>query len=72
VACNQVGKSGEGLSFPGVAVVLRPDGRVLAKYVGGDDYILFAELEVEMLRDVREHRMRYFLRERRPELYKKE
>jgi len=69
VACNQVGKSGEGLSFPGVAVVLRPDGRVLAKYVGGDDYILFAELEVEMLRDVREHRMRYFLRERRPELY---
>ena len=71
VACNQVGKTGEGLSFPGVAVVLGPDGRVLAKYVGGDDYILFAELEVGMLRDVREHRMRYFLPERRPELYKK-
>ena len=71
VACNQVGKTGEGLSFPGVAVVLGPDGRVLAKYVGGDDYILFAELEVEMLRDVREHRMKYFLPERRPELYEK-
>jgi len=52
-------------------VVLRLTA-VLAKYVGGDDYILFTELEVEMLRDVREHRMRYFLRERRPELYKKE
>jgi len=72
VACNQVGKTGEGLSFPGVAVVLGPDGRVLAKYVGEDDYILFAELEVEMLQDVRNHRMRYFLPERRPELYKKE
>lgn len=71
VACNQVGKTGEGLSFPGVAVVLGPDGRVLAKYVGEDDYLLFAELEVEMLRDVRKHRMRYFLPERRPELYKK-
>ncbi len=71
VACNQVGKTGEGLSFPGVAVVLGPDGRVLGKYAGEDDYLLFAELEVGMLRGVREHRMRYFLRERRPELYKK-
>ncbi|MCJ7682716.1 MAG: nitrilase [Desulfobacteraceae bacterium] len=71
VACNQVGKTGEGLSFPGVAVVLGPDGRVLDKYVGEDDYLLFAELEVEMLRDVRKHRMRYFLPGRRPELYKK-
>jgi N-carbamoylputrescine amidase len=71
VACNQVGKTGEGLSFPGVAVILGPDGRVLARYVGKDDHILSAELGVEMLRDVRKHRMRYFLPERRPELYKK-
>jgi len=71
VACNQVGKTGEGLSFPGVAVVLGPDGRVLAKYVGWEDHVLCVELDFGMLRDVREHRMRYFLPERRPELYKK-
>ena len=71
VACNQAGKTGEGLLFPGVVVVLGPDGKVLAKYTGEDDFLLFAELEVEMLLDVRKHRMRYFLPERRPELYKK-
>ena len=70
VACNQVGESEEGLSFPGVAVVFGPDGRLLAKYVGKKEKILFAELEAGMLRNVRTHRMRYFLPERRPELYK--
>jgi len=70
VACNQVGKTGDGLIFPGVAVVLGPDGRVLAEYTGETDYLLFAELEVQALRDAREHRMRYFLPERRPELYR--
>jgi len=71
VACNQMGKTGAGLAFPGVAVVFGPDGRLLAKYMGKSEKILFAELEAGMLRDVRTHRMRYFLPERRPELYKK-
>ncbi|MBW1798598.1 MAG: nitrilase [Deltaproteobacteria bacterium] len=70
VACNQVGETTEGLSFPGVAVVLGPDGRLLAKYVGKREKVLFAELGAGMLRDVRTHRMRYFLPERRPQLYK--
>jgi len=71
VACNQVGKTGEGLSFPGVAVVLGPDGRLSAQYVGKRENILYVELRDEILQDVRKHRMRYFLPERRPSLYKK-
>jgi predicted amidohydrolase len=70
VACNQVGETTEGLSFPGVAVVFGPDGRLLAKYAGKREKILFAELGAGMLRDIRTHRMRYFLPERRPQLYK--
>jgi predicted amidohydrolase len=70
VACNQVGENGAGLLFPGVAVVFRPDGRLLAKYVGKKEKILFAGLGAGMLQGIRTHRMRYFLPERRPQLYK--
>lgn len=70
VACNQVGKTGEGFSFPGAAVVLGPDGQVLARYAGEEEKILFAELKREVLNNLRQHRMKYFLPQRRPELYK--
>lgn len=71
VACNQVGKTDEGFWFPGVAVVLGPDGQVQAKYVGEEEKILFATLDAEMLNDIRKHRMKYFLPQRRPALYKR-
>jgi len=71
VACNQVGHCGDGITFPGVAVVFGPDGRVLAQYVGMKEHILYAELKDEILQDVRTHRMKYFLPERRPWLYEK-
>lgn len=71
VACNQVGDSDEGLSFPGVAVVVGPDGQVLTKYTGEEETILYAILDSEMLTDVRQHRMKYFMPSRRPELYGK-
>jgi predicted amidohydrolase len=69
VACNQVGRTGEGFSFPGVALVLGPDGRILGRYKGEEEKILFAELKNDMLQDVRQHRMKYFLPYRRPDLY---
>ncbi|MCP4682455.1 MAG: hypothetical protein GY864_08995 [Desulfobacterales bacterium] len=70
VACNQAGKTGEGFLFPGVALVLGPDGEVLAQYIGNEENILFADLAAEALINTREHRMKYFLPQRRPELYK--
>jgi hypothetical protein len=35
------------------------------------EHILYAELKDETLQDVRTHRMKYFLPERRPSLYEK-
>jgi N-carbamoylputrescine amidase len=71
VACNQVGKSSQGLSFPGVAVILGPDGRVLAQYGGEEEKVLTADLKGKALDGVRHHRMKYFIPHRRPDLYRR-
>ena len=70
VACNQVGDTKEGFSFPGVALVLGPDGLILAKYAGREENILYSDLSTLLLHDVRQSRMKYFFPLRRPELYK--
>jgi predicted amidohydrolase len=69
VACNQVGRTSEGFSFPGAAVVIGPDGRVLERYEGHEENLLLAKLSADSFYQVRRHRMRYFLPQRRPELY---
>ena len=68
-ACNPVGENGAGLSFPGVAVLLGPDGRLKKGYQGEEEKILFETLKADDLKNFREHRMKYFLSQRRPELY---
>lgn len=68
-AVNQTGDNGFGLSFPGVAVVIGPDGEVLCQEISGNETILFADLKAEALTRVRRHPMRYFLPNRRPEVY---
>ncbi len=70
VACNQVGNTDEGFFFPGVAVVVGPDGQVQIEHTGEEEAILYAVLDGGMLKDVRQHRMKYFLPQRRPELYR--
>jgi predicted amidohydrolase len=69
VACNQVGRTKEELSFPGVIIALDPQGRVLESYTGNDEKMLFVELKAKTLKETRGHRMKYFLPHRRPELY---
>jgi N-carbamoylputrescine amidase len=69
VACNQAGDNGAGLTFPGIAAVIGPDGRVIAKDVGGREGLLIADLDAELLAAVRRHPMRYFLPQRRPDIY---
>jgi len=69
VACNQVGENQNGLDFPGLAVVVGPSGRILSKDTTGCEGILVADLKSADLSAVRDHRMRYFLPNRRPELY---
>jgi N-carbamoylputrescine amidase len=69
VACNQAGGNGAGLAFPGLAVVIGPDGRVIAADASGSETLLVADLEAERLAEVRSHPMRYFLPHRRPDIY---
>ena len=69
IACNQTGDNGSGLSFPGVGLVLGPSGYVLASYAGMEEEMLVVDLTAKDLADVRNHRMRYFLPNRRSDIY---
>ena len=69
VACNQVGENQNGLYFPGVAVIIDPSGEIIEKNIGDKDGMIIADLKADALEAVRGHRMRYFLPNRRPELY---
>ena len=69
VACNQSGDNQNGLQFPGLAVMIGPDGQILDKQLSDKDAILIADLKSKDLAAVRNHRMRYFLPNRRPNIY---
>ena len=71
VACNQAGENGEGLFFPGTAVIIGPLGDVLAQDTSGEEGLLLTDLEASRLAHVRGHRMRHFLPYRRPRLYRR-
>jgi N-carbamoylputrescine amidase len=71
VACNQAGDNGEGLSFPGTAVVIGPSGDLLAQDTSGEEGLLVADLEAGLMAHVRGHRMRHFFPNRRPGLYRR-
>ena len=66
-ACNPSGDNAAGLDFPGVALVIGPDGRVIAERCGGEEGLLIADLDHRTLEAVRRHPMRYFLPQRRPD-----
>jgi N-carbamoylputrescine amidase len=69
VACNQTGDNQAGLNFPGLTVILNPSGRIVKKNTGGKEHMIVADLKAEELEKVRGHHMRYFLPNRRPDLY---
>jgi len=66
-AVNQCGQNGQGLSFPGIALVIGPDGKILAQK--SDEGLLFHTLEKKLLDAVRSHRMRYFRPQKRSDLF---
>jgi N-carbamoylputrescine amidase len=72
VACNQTGDNRCGLRFPGNAVVFSPSGEILDARLSGEPGLLVADLQTDCIRHVRDHRMRYFLPNRRPGLYRRE
>ncbi len=68
VSCNQTGKNGKGLHFPGVALVLDPSGKIMEKDVSGGETMVIAELKADVLAGVRNNKMRFFLPNRRGDL----
>jgi N-carbamoylputrescine amidase len=64
--CNRVGAE-ECLDFAGQSFVCAPDGRVVASAPEGEDYILYADLDLAEVAD--SHARKLFLKDRRPELY---
>lgn len=69
LACNQVGTHANGLSFPGVAVAVGPDGKEISSLLSDREDLLMVDLDPGLLEQVRSHRMRYFLPNRRNDLY---
>ncbi len=69
VACNQIGDNCNGLSFPGNAMVISPSGELLSKDVSPRTSMLLAELKGVELEAVRNHPMRHFFPNRRPDIY---
>ena len=70
VACNQTGSNQKGLNFPGLSIILDPAGRIIKKNIGGKEHMVVADLKATELEKVRGHRMRYFLPNRRPQIYR--
>lgn len=69
VAVNQVGANGKGLEFPGVALAIGPSGDPVAQTLGAEETMMVVDLKRQALQNVRGHRMRYFLPNRRADLF---
>jgi len=69
VACNQVGRTNN-FFFPGVALVIDPLGKVKTSLLVEKEDMLITSIKKEEILSIRNHKMRYFLPFRRPELYK--
>lgn len=70
LACNQVGKTRNNFLFPGVAVAIGPDGKVIDYLTTKKEDMLLVTVDKEQISSVRNNRMKYFLPYRRPELYR--
>ncbi|MBN1164838.1 MAG: carbon-nitrogen hydrolase family protein [Candidatus Krumholzibacteriota bacterium] len=63
---NRVGKE-DRLTFAGESYVAGPDGAILARAPRGEDHILYADIDYTLLE--KSPARRFFLRDRRPEIY---
>lgn len=68
-ACNQTGDNTKGLFFPGISVLIGPDGNVIYKSIDDTEGIHMIRIEKELLNEIRSHKMKYFLPNRREDLF---
>jgi len=69
VACNQAGENNKGLNFPGIALVIDLSGNVVDKDLSGKENMIVVDLKNSDLAKVRNHKMRFFLPNRRSDLF---
>ncbi len=69
-ACNQVGDNLQGLKFPGISLLIGPDGNVLYHSIDNNEGLHLVTLDKSVLSSVRNHKMKYFLPNRRKDLFK--
>ena len=68
-AVNQTGDNTGGLIFPGLALLIGPDGNIVSKFIDPQEKIHFVDIDLAALDRVRSHKMRYFLPNRRSDLF---
>ncbi|MCP4672947.1 MAG: amidohydrolase [Desulfobacula sp.] len=68
-ACNQTGDNLKGLFFPGISLFIGPDGNVLYKSIEQKEGVHIINIDKFALDQVRSHKMRYFLPQRRSDLF---
>lgn len=68
-AVNQAGNNGAGLHFPGLSLVIGPDGNLVSRSMAQKNHLHVVDLDPAQLNHVRSHRMRYFLPFRRNDLF---
>ncbi|MCD4718602.1 MAG: amidohydrolase, partial [Desulfobacula sp.] len=68
-ACNQTGDNTKGLFFPGISILIGPDGNIIYKSIDETPGIHIINIKKAVLDQVRSHKMRYFLPNRRSDLF---
>ncbi len=68
-AVNQTGENGQGLQFPGLAMVVGPNGKVIHSFTENREGLTLVQLDFHTLEQVREHRMKCFFPNRRKDLF---
>ncbi|WP_289018932.1 nitrilase-related carbon-nitrogen hydrolase [Desulfobacter postgatei] len=67
-AVNQVGENDAGLNFPGISMMLGPDGFLAGENIAYKNMMHTHVLDMSVLEQIRTHKMRYFLPNRRANL----
>ena len=67
-AVNQVGKNDAGLDFPGISMMVGPDGFLAGENIAYENKMYTHVLDISLLEHIRTHKMRYFLPNRRANL----
>ena len=68
-ALNQTGDNDKGLRFPGVGLLIGPDGNMIYQSTDDCEKVHLVHMDLDILTSFRSHPMRYFLPHRRPDLF---